>query len=196
MKKISKYYLPVIAFTLLSSCSSPQGTNTNVNQHTKDILNQEQARLIAESSCLREDESLSSGYYDEITKAWWFEAELKTKKEGCNPACVVTESTQKAEINWSCIGSTQLAGSVEQEMISLFIEKYPKYAATLSVTIDQQTEQHVRGNIKFETDTGGGIFFATKIDGQWQIVFDGNGHIPCDLSEYGFPNQMLTDCTG
>jgi hypothetical protein len=32
------------------------------------------------------------------------------------------------------------------------------------------------------------------MDGGWQIVFDGNGQIPCTLSTYGFPADMLSDC--
>lgn len=84
--------------------------------------------------------------------------------------------------------------SVNETLRQLFIEKYSKYAETLGVNIVQETENHVRGGVIFETDAPGGNFLAAKIDGTWQIIFDGNGEIACNLSQYGFPDDMLGDC--
>lgn len=83
---------------------------------------------------------------------------------------------------------------MENEIKQLFIQKYPKYASTVSVRIGQETETHVRGIVSFETGAPGGIFLAAKIDDKWKIVFDGNGGISCTLAKYGFPNEMLSDC--
>lgn len=71
---------------------------------TQTGLSEEEARLIAEDTCIKGGESLSTGIYNEYTKTWWFDANLNATKEGCNPACVVSESTKTAEINWRCIG--------------------------------------------------------------------------------------------
>jgi hypothetical protein len=76
----------------------------------------------------------------------------------------------------------------------LFAQKYPRYGETLSVKIDKETDNHMRGSITFVEGEPGGIFLAAKIDGQWQIVHEGNGQIPCSLSQYGFPSDMLSDC--
>ncbi|MDD3711133.1 MAG: hypothetical protein PHP37_00810, partial [Patescibacteria group bacterium] len=76
----------------------------------------------------------------------------------------------------------------------LFSEKYPKYRETLVVSINQETDNHIRGQISFEPGAPGGLFLATNIMGDWQIVFDGNGSIPCDLSKYEFPDEILQDC--
>ncbi|MCX6744576.1 MAG: hypothetical protein NTX82_03565 [Candidatus Parcubacteria bacterium] len=67
-------------------------------------LSESDARLIAERTCIKGGEALSSGTYNEITKTWWFDANLNATKEGCNPACVVNEATKTAEINWRCTG--------------------------------------------------------------------------------------------
>ena len=67
-------------------------------------LTEAQAKVIAEKSCIKSGESLATGVYNSSTKTWWFDATLKTPKQGCSPACVVNEDTNKAEINWRCTG--------------------------------------------------------------------------------------------
>lgn len=133
--------------------------------------------------------------YNENSKTWWIDLERmpELEKDGCNPACVVSEETKEAEVNWRCTGLIVPKESAE-EIQELFVEKYPKYSTTVIVNVDQETENHARGNVIFEAGAPGGIFLAARIDGEWQIVFDGNGQIPCNLSAYGFPNEMLADC--
>ncbi|MBU1935587.1 hypothetical protein KKF04_06025 [Patescibacteria group bacterium] len=158
------------------------------------MLTENEAKEIAELTCIKGGESLAPGYYNENTKTWWFDANLNSTQEGCNPACVVFEDTKTAEINWRCTGLTEPGTSTDKAIQKLLIEKYPKYADTLFVNILQETKSHARGNVVFVTGAPGGYFFATKIDNVWQVVFDGNGQIPCNLSEYGFPAEMLSDC--
>ncbi|MFH0927908.1 MAG: hypothetical protein V1821_00360 [bacterium] len=67
-------------------------------------LTEAAAKKIAEKTCIKGSESLASGYYNDGTKTWWFDANLSSTKEGCNPACVVSEETKTAEINWRCTG--------------------------------------------------------------------------------------------
>ncbi len=74
----------------------------------KDVtpkIGEVEARAIAEKSCIKSGESLASGYYNENSKTWWFDANLKATPAGCNPACVVSEETKTAEINWRCTGA-------------------------------------------------------------------------------------------
>ncbi|MCX6746250.1 MAG: hypothetical protein NTX00_04540 [Candidatus Parcubacteria bacterium] len=74
------------------------------NQNTTSTLSEAQARVIAEKTCIKGGEALANGVYNEITKTWWFDANLNATKAGCNPACVVDEATKTAEINWRCTG--------------------------------------------------------------------------------------------
>ena len=67
-------------------------------------LSEAEARAIAEKTCIKGGESLSSGKYNKDSKTWWYDANLNTTKPGCNPACVVNEETKTAEINWRCTG--------------------------------------------------------------------------------------------
>jgi hypothetical protein len=175
------------------ACRAGDQTFTEVISTTL-LLTETEARLIAEQTCIKGEETLASGTYNEGTKTWWFDANLNPEREGCNPACVVNVETQTAEINWRCTGLI-IPNEATTEIQKLFAEKYPKYAATVSVKLAQETESHARGSVIFETGAPGGIFLATKIEGLWQIVFDGNGQISCDLSRYGFPDNMLADCS-
>lgn len=68
------------------------------------ILTEAQARVIAEKSCIKGGEALTTGIYNANTKTWWFDANLNATRENCNPACVVNEVTKTAEINWRCTG--------------------------------------------------------------------------------------------
>lgn len=67
-------------------------------------MSEAEAKAIAEKTCIKGGESLLAGIYNAGTKTWWFDANLNTTKEGCNPACVVSEETKTAEINWRCTG--------------------------------------------------------------------------------------------
>ncbi len=191
MKTFSTLVFALLFTVALSACtqtpdSEPENTNT---------MTEAEARAIAEDICISAGESLSDGQYNATTRTWWFDAQLSDKKEGCNPACVVFVDTGAAEINWRCTGLLMQEDSTPQVALELlFQEKYPEYADTLVVNINQATPDHVRGDIIFETGAPGGIFLATKSDGKWRIVFDGNGSIACDLAEYDFPKEMLSDC--
>lgn len=71
------------------------------------LLSEAEARAIAEKSCIKGGEVLSVGIYNENSKTWWYRANLNATREGCNPACVVSEKTKTAEINWRCTGLKQ-----------------------------------------------------------------------------------------
>lgn len=159
-------------------------------------ISESEAKIIAEQNCLNNDEFLrEASFYNSNTKTWWFDVDLKSKPDNCNPACVVSEETKTAEINWRCGGLIAPEENTKNTIEGLFAEKYPKYSDTLSVRIDQSESDYIRGLVIFEQGAPGGIFFAKKFDTRWMIVHEGNGAIPCLLSDYGFPKEMLTDCS-
>jgi len=67
-------------------------------------ISEAEARAIAEKTCIKGGEALGAGTYNENSRTWWFDANLNATREGCNPACVVSEETKQAEINWRCTG--------------------------------------------------------------------------------------------
>lgn len=99
--------LVVIIFgAILSNSNKGIDEKENPDGASKDsIMTEDDAQKIAKDFCIKEGETLSfPGNYNEVTKTWWFDANLKETNEGCNPACVVSEETKTAEINWRCTG--------------------------------------------------------------------------------------------
>ena len=105
--------LIVIAFVavfIMAGCSywqtsGPQSTqNPTSSPAAQTDMTEAEAKIIAEKNCIKGGEALSAGYYNENSKTWWFDANLNATREGCNPACVVSEETKTAEINWRCTG--------------------------------------------------------------------------------------------
>ena len=68
-------------------------------------LTEAQARVIAEASCIKGGEALAAGMHNRNTQTWWFDANLNATRSGCSPACVVSEVSKTAEINWRCTGA-------------------------------------------------------------------------------------------
>lgn len=163
MKKLITIFLPLLLIIVLSGCSNFDSKSPDAEPVDSKKLTESEARQIAESTCIKGGESLAPGYYNENTKTWWFDANLNTTQEGCNPACVISEDTKTAEINWRCTGLIEPEISTAEELRQLFIEKYPKYAETLIVNITQESENHCRGGVIFKTGAPGGNFLVAKM---------------------------------
>ncbi len=71
-------------------------------------LTLEEAIAIAQNTeCTEKGALTENNFYNENTKTWWIDLDMKEefKNEMCNPACVVSEATKTAEINWRCTGA-------------------------------------------------------------------------------------------
>ena len=87
----------------ISSPAPSSGTSSSTS-----VLSLSEAKAIAEKTCIKGGEAIKTdGYYNDNSKTWWFDANLNATKPGCNPACVVSEITKTAEINWRCTGLKQ-----------------------------------------------------------------------------------------
>src|SRR3989339_1232536 len=78
----------------------------------------------------------------------------------------------------------------------LFANKYDRSLNEVTIVINKETEGYARGLVQMvkrdELPGTGGEFLAAKADGQWKIVFEGIGAIPCaDLVGYDFPQDMI-----
>jgi hypothetical protein len=89
--------------------SYPRQCSTGKATFTEDTgaLTYEDARVLAQNSeCTGEGALTEDYFYNENTKTWWIALRMKQEyeKAGCNPACVISEETRIAEINWRCTG--------------------------------------------------------------------------------------------
>lgn len=81
-----------------SNCAFAPCALTNIS------LSESNARVIAEKSCIKGGKALATGTYNKNSKSWWYDANLDSAGESCNPACVVSEKTKTVKINWRCTG--------------------------------------------------------------------------------------------
>jgi hypothetical protein len=66
--------------------------------------------------------------------------------------------------------------------------------STLTVSVSKITGNYAQGLAS--DDGGGGMWFAAKVNGAWELVWDGNGIILCsDLTDYpDFPASIIPEC--
>lgn len=94
-------------------------------------------------------------------------------------------------------GKEEVLISKEEAIKDLFAEKYDKEASEITIEIDQETEDHARGTVEFQPGGPGssGGFLVAKVNGSWELVYDGNGIIFCSVIEpYNFPVDMVIEC--
>lgn len=127
-------------------------------------------------------------------------SEIITAADGSQSGvCKFPDGTKCDE--WALFRNECQAGVIDKSDIikRLFADKYQKPLTEISIKISRETENHVRGGVTIgEPGPGaGGNFLAAKVNGAWQIIFDGNGQISCKLvNSYGFPAEMISDCIG
>lgn len=84
-------------------CEAKQKCLREWEEPCEGELTLEQAREIAQNSdCMLEGNLTIEKMYNDATNTWWFGMDIE--KEGCDPACVVDENTESAQINWRCTG--------------------------------------------------------------------------------------------
>lgn len=74
------------------------------------------------------------------------------------------------------------------------VAKHGSPAASLKVTVNKVEGDFAQGGASGEG--GGGMWFAARVGGLWNLVWDGNGVIECsDIAPYpGFPSSMIPEC--
>ncbi len=84
----------------------------------------------------------------------------------------------------------------QEAIISAMADKYNKEDSEVSITISAEEGDYVRGGVEFAPGGLGnaGMFLATKVKGEWKVVYDGHGVADCDdlINTYGFPMEILT----
>jgi hypothetical protein len=74
------------------------------------------------------------------------------------------------------------------------ILKHGSNAESLNVTVSKIEGNFASGGASGQG--GGGMWFAAKVNGNWKLVWDGNGQINCtDIIAYpDFPTTMIPEC--
>jgi len=82
-----------------------------------------------------------------------------------------------------------------EKIKELFAQKYSKPIEDVKATISKNDGTYANGGIIFTGEISGAMWLAYKKGENWQIVFDGQGTIPCESIEpYDFPKGMVPEC--
>jgi inhibitor of cysteine peptidase len=120
--------------------------------------------------------------YKEATGQW---IPPDVTKKDVDVKCGVAEEDLEEEI------------SKEDSIKYAMAARYGRKLSQVSIVLDQETDDHVRGGVTFAPGgpENSGFFLAAKQDGQWLIVYDGNGVISCEeIAKFNFPAEMIDDC--
>jgi hypothetical protein len=85
--------------------------------------------------------------------------------------------------------------TTQQAVLEKISEKYgkPTDAYIVDVTTDNGT--FAKGTVNEKEQVGGGIWFAAKTEKGWELAFDGNGIISCEIvNKYNFPKDIIPGC--
>lgn len=110
----------------------------------------------------------------------------------------VSDSTQATPIVESTPEPTPTPVS-DQQLIANALASLPDMAAgQLEVTIDQLNESFAQGTFShnYESVADNEVFIAAKVEGEWQIIFYGDGAVECEvMNEYQVPVEFYGMCT-
>jgi hypothetical protein len=87
-----------------SWCEAKQKCIRIWEEPCEGILKGSEVMRIAEAECGNTGNLSTEISYNPNSKTYWVDLTPNHAKSGCNPACVVFEENQSAEINWRCTG--------------------------------------------------------------------------------------------
>lgn len=106
------------------------------------------------------------------------------------------EAKNKCLRNWeeACIPVAFDESAVIAAIKEQLVKKHGDSAAGMVVTVSRSEGDYVQGGAK-DPEGSGGMWFAAKTGGTWNLVWDGNGIITCDdIKGYDFPVSMISEC--
>jgi hypothetical protein len=119
-----------------------------------------------------------------------------------NNAMVEPVSNTSMEVTPTDSENTPTIELSDEEMLQAsikqaIVDKHDSDPEELSVTVREINGDYATGGAGPVTPgPGGGVWFAAQVDGEWELVWDGNGAIYCqDLEAYpDFPSSMIGEC--
>jgi hypothetical protein len=110
------------------------------------------------------------------------------------------EEKQKCLRSWEESCSTTALPTIDETQIlknavkQALVAKHGQSANELTITVSTIQGNYASGGAA--ATGGGGMWFAAKVNGIWQLVWDGNGVIFCSaLQKYpDFPNTLIPEC--
>ena len=115
--------------------------------------------------------------------------------------CLIGAGYSWCEIKQKCLSQweepCEVQKSDENLIKNALVTKNNWNPEEINVTISKNDGKYATGETGTVTPQGGGgLFFAKKVNGNWEIVWDGNGIITCEaLTKYpDFPSDLIPQC--
>jgi hypothetical protein len=108
------------------------------------------------------------------------------------------ELKQKCLRVWeeACAGPSD-EETLKTDIMAAIVQKRGAVAQDMVISVNKVEGDYAQGGANSATPgIGGGMWFAARANGVWQLVWDGNGIITCDdLIPYpDFPTDMIPEC--
>lgn len=104
---------------------------------------------------------------------------------------------ERCEESKDAFDNNEAVKSATKALETAFAKRESKKTSEVKVNLSWLVENYAVGGIKFapfSEYTTGGLFYAYRKNGEWQIAWAGNGNVPCaDLRVDGFPQEMIAD---
>lgn len=86
--------------------------------------------------------------------------------------------------------------SIEEQIANALADKNNWKPEEVQVSVNFNDEAYSTGGVTMLGSRGGGMWFAVKNNGRWQIVWDGNGTVDCDsLNNFpNYPTKLIPEC--
>ncbi len=133
---------------------------------TQSMSLSEALKIAGNSDCVKGGKLLDTNTYNSYTHTWWIDLDIK--KDGCAPACVVSEETLTAEINWRCTGLITPGNSS--------VEKIKNYADCVAAGYPIMKSNPSQCSVP-----GGETFTETIVSGEVKSVAAASNRFALDL---------------
>lgn len=85
--------------------------------------------------------------------------------------------------------------STGEQISNLISKKYNKSPNEVITEVAIDTGKFSKGTLRFKDQAGGGIWFAAKTLNGWELAYDGNGIVPCEIvNKYNFSTDIISQC--
>ena len=102
--------------------------------------------------------------------------------------------TPTTGVNTTPTSTVDETAAVITAVKAAIVKEHGADANGLTYTVSKIDGNYAQGAASAQA--GGGMWFAAKVNGTWQLVWDGNGEILCsDVAPYpDFPKTMIPEC--
>lgn len=119
----------------------------------------------------------------------WCESKQKCLRTFEEP-CIVTTIIPTSSVQTPTIDETDLLKTVIKQAL---VAEHGSTANELTITVSKIQGNFAQGGAS--ASGGGGMWLAAKVNGNWKLVWDGNGTISCqDVNPYNFPASLVPEC--